>query len=192
MNRIAANAGAIIATAAFVLLAAACGGGPSSAGGSRPAGASATPPSAVAYSQCVRSHGIPSFPDPPSGGGVAKAGAQQLGVSSSRLQAAETACQHLIPATGGSAQQQDQQCFVARDCPPDVVRRLLTIMLRFARCMRSRGVANFPDPGTDSEGQPFFDVSAHGISDSMSHSPPFTAKLDECQRQVGNFPYSFG
>jgi hypothetical protein len=53
-------------------------------------------------------------------------------------------------------------------------------------------VANFPDPTTDSQGQPFFDVSAHGISDGMAHSPSFTAKLNECQRQVGNFPYSFG
>jgi hypothetical protein len=192
MNRIAASAGAIVVTAGLALLAAACGGSPSSAGGSAPRGAPATPPSAVAYSQCVRSHGIAGFPDPPKGGGVAKASAQQLGVSSSRLQVAEAACQHLIPATGGSADQQEQQCFVASDCPPDVVRRLMTSMLRFARCMRSHGVANFPDPSTDPQGQPFFDVSAHGISDRASHSPQFEAKLDECQRQVGDFPYSFG
>ena len=64
--------------------------------------------------------------------------------------------------------------------------------LAYARCMRSHGVANFPDPTTDPQGQPFFDVSAHGISDGMAHSPSFTAKLNECQRQVGNFPYSFG
>jgi len=49
-----------------------------------------------------------------------------------------------------------------------------------------------PRPSTDPQGQPFFDVSAHGISDSASHSPPFEARLDECQRQVGDFPYSFG
>jgi hypothetical protein len=191
-RRKAARAGAIIVTAALALLATACGGSPSSGGGSPAPGAPATAPSAVAYSRCVRSHGIPGFPDPPSGGGVAKAGAGQLGVSSSRLQVAETACQHLIPATGGSADQQEQQCFVAKDCPPDVARRLMAIMLRFSRCMRSRGVANFPDPSTDPQGQPFFDVSAHGISDSASHSPQFEAQLDECQRQVGDFPYSFG
>jgi len=154
MSRIAASAGAIVVAAALALLAAACGGSPSPADGSAAPRASATPASAVAYSECVRSHGIAGFPDPPKGGGVAKASAQQLGVSSSRLEVAETACGHLIPATGGPADQQEQQCFVARDCPPDVARRLMTIMLRFARCMRSHGVANFPDPAPIRRGSP--------------------------------------
>jgi hypothetical protein len=192
MNRTSASLRAIIATAALAMLTAACGGSPASAGGSSSPGGPATPPSAVAYSQCVRSHGIPNFPDPPSGGGLAKTSAQQLGVSGSRLHAAQRACQHLIPATGGTIQRQEQQCFPNSDCPPDVVRELLNVMLRFARCMRAHGVANFPDPTTDSQGQPFFDGSAHGISDSMSHSPSFIAKLNECQRQVGNFPFSLG
>jgi hypothetical protein len=192
MNRTSASSAAIVAGAALALLATACGGSSASAGGSSSPGGPATPPSAVAYSQCVRSHGIANFPDPPSGGGLAKASAQQLGVSSSRLQAAQRACQHLIPATGGTIQQQEQRCFPNNDCPPDVVRELLNVMLRFARCMRTHGVANFPDPTTDPQGQPFFDVSAHGISDSMAHSPSFMARLNECQRQVGNFPYSFG
>ena len=191
MNRTPASSAAIIA-AALALLTAACGASHASAGGSSSPGGPATPPSAVAYTDCVRSHGIANFPDPPSGGGLAKASAQQLGVSSSRLQAAQRACQHLIPATGGTIQQQEQQCFPNSDCPPDVVRELLNVMLRFARCMRTHGIPNFPDPTTDPQGQPFFNVSAQGISDSMSHSPSFTSKLDECQRQVGNFPYSLG
>ena len=191
MIRTSAGSAAIIAVAALALLTA-CGGSHSSAGGSSAPGGSTTPPSEVAYSDCVRSHGIANFPDPPSGGGLAKASAQQLGVSSSRLQAAQRACQHLIPATGGTIQQEEQQCFPNSDCPPDVVRQLLNVMLRFARCMCSHGVPNFPDPTTDSQGQPFFDISAQGISDSMSHSPSFTTKLDACQRQGGNFPYSFG
>jgi len=191
MNRTPASSAAIIA-AALALLTAACGASHASAGGSSSPGGPATPPSAVAYTDCVRSHGIANFPDPPSGGGLAKASAQQLGVSSSRLQAAQRACQHLIPATGGTIQQQEQQCFPNSDCPPGVVRELLNVMLRFARCMRTHGIPNFPDPTTDPQGQPFFNVSAQGISDSMSHSPSFTSKLDECQRQVGNFPYSLG
>jgi hypothetical protein len=191
MNRTSASSAAIIAAAALALLPA-CGGSHASGGGASSPGGSATPPSAVAYTDCVRSHGIPNFPDPPSGGGLAKASAQQLGVSSPRLEAAQRACQHLIPATGGTIQQQEQQCFPNSDCPPDVVRELLNVMLRFARCMRTHGVPNFPDPTTDSQGQPFFNVSAQGISDNMSHSPSFTSRLDECQRRVGNFPYSLG
>jgi hypothetical protein len=174
----------------LTLLVAGCTGSPSS-GRARGAGGSQSP-SAVGYSYCVRSHGVPNFPDPPSGGGVAKASAQQLGVSSATLQAAETACQHLIPAPGGALAQEEQQCFVANDCSSSVVRQLLNEMLRFARCMRSHGEPNFPDPTTDAHDQPFFDASAHGISDAQTHAPQFIAKLDECQRQVGNFPYTFG
>ena len=140
----------------------------------------------------MRSHGVPRFPDPPSNGGLPKGSAEELGVTGAQFQAAQRACQHLIPATGGSAQQQEQQCFVAHDCSPAVVHRLMNVMLRFAVCMRSHGVPKFPDPTTDSQGQPFFDVSAQGISDRASHSPQFTNKLNECQRRTGNFPFSMG
>ena len=52
--------------AALALLAAACSGSPSSTGpgSSSDAGGSANSPSAIAYSQCMRSHGVPNFPDP--------------------------------------------------------------------------------------------------------------------------------
>jgi hypothetical protein len=180
-----------VAMVAIVLpLLAACSGSPSSAG-SR-AGGSAGSTSAIAYSACMRSQGVPNFPDPVSGEGIPKGDAQQFGVSSTQYQAAQQACQSLISATGGSAQQQEQQCIVASDCSPAAVQRLLNVMREFSQCMRSHGVPNFPDPSTDSQGQPFFDASAHGISDGESHSPQFTAKLDECQRQTGNFPFSMG
>ena len=191
--RTARTAAVIIATTGPALLAAACSSpSPAGSGGSSNAGGSASSPSAVAYSHCMRSHGVPNFPDPPSGGGIPKGSAQEFRVSSTQYKAAQTACQSLIPATGGSAQQQEQQCFASSDCPPSVVHRLLNVMREFSQCMRFRGVPNFPDPTTDSQGQPFFNVSAQGISDSMSHSAQFTTKLNECQRETGNFPYSMG
>jgi hypothetical protein len=58
-------------------------------------------------------------------------------------------------------------------------------MREYAECMRSRGVPNFPDPTIDSEGRPFFDVSAAGISDQYTHSPQFESKDAVCERQVG-------
>jgi hypothetical protein len=61
----------------------------------------------------MRSHGVPNFPDPPSGGGIPKGSAQEFGVSSTQYKAAQTACQSLIPAPGGSVQQQEQQCFAS-------------------------------------------------------------------------------
>ena len=61
----ARTASAIIATAALAMLAA-CSGSSSSAGsgGSPNTAESSSSPSAVAYSACMRSHGVPGWPDP--------------------------------------------------------------------------------------------------------------------------------
>ena len=122
------------------------------------AGGSANSPSAVAYSGCMRAHGVPNFPDPSSNGQVPKADAQELGVSSSRLQAAQTACQPLYPANDGSISASLRQCEEAGDCPQALVQQVLTGMHRFAQCMRTQGVPNWPDPTVDSEGRPGFNL----------------------------------
>jgi len=181
--RTARTAAAIIATGALALLAAACGGSPSSTGsaGSATAGGSTDTQKLVAYSRCIRSHGVPNFPDP-SGGQPPKASAQLLGVSSSQLQAAQRNCQHLLPNTGGSLQQQAQQCVLAGVCPQTVVHQMLTSGRRFAVCMRAHGVPNWPDPTIDTgahRGVPFFDLSKEGIND---HSPQIDHKMQECGR----------
>jgi hypothetical protein len=174
---------AMIATAALALLAAGCGGSPSSAGsgGSPAAGGSADPTSAVAYSHCVRGHGVPNYPDPGSSGQVPKGDAQFFGVSDPQFQVAQRACQHLLPTTG-SLQQQAQQCVLAGDCPQAVVQRMLTSGRSFAVCMRRHGVPNWPDPSIDTgahRGVPFFDLSKEGIDD---HSPQISPKMAECSR----------
>ena len=79
-------------------------------GGSPTAGGSANSPSAVAYSAL---HALPrgaELPRPHQRRRDPEGSAQQLGVSSSQFQAAQTACQHLLPTTGGSIQQLAQQC----------------------------------------------------------------------------------
>jgi len=183
------TAAAIIATAALALLAAACSGSPSSTGsggspnaaGPTSAGGSTDTPSAVAYSHCVRSHGVPNYPDPGSDGQIPKGNAQHFGVSSSQLQTAQSACQHLLPATGAFAQQA-RQCFSAGDCPAALVQQILTAERKFAQCMRSHGVSNWPDPSLDSEGRPIFNLVPVGITHSEVHSPPIATKMTECQR----------
>jgi hypothetical protein len=129
----------------------------------------------------MRSHGVPEFPDPPSGGAVPKGDAQHFEVSDSQFEAAEVACRSLYPTTGGPI----QECENTGDCPPAVVQQALTLMRRYAQCLRSHGVPNWPDPTLDSEGRPFFDVSGAGISDQYTHSALFAAKDSECERLVG-------
>jgi hypothetical protein len=179
------TAAAVIAAVGLVLLAA-CSGSPSSAGsGTSPgAGGSATSPSAVGYSACMRSHGVPDFPDPGSGGAIPKADAQQLGVSSSQFSAAQQACQHLIPATSGSLEDQAHQCMVSGVCPQALVQQMLTAQRQFALCMRSHGLPQFPDPTLDSQGRPVFiwSISRTGMNPD---SAQFQAKEAECQRLGG-------
>jgi hypothetical protein len=180
--RTARASGALIGAA---LLVAACGGGPSSAAGSPDAGGSTSSRSAVGYSACMRFHGVPSFPDPDSKGMPRQSDPQQLGVSSSQYQAAEQTCQHLLP-TGGSLQQQTQQCLLFGDCPQTLMQQILNVERPFARCLRSHGVSNWPDPTVSAKGgRPVFDLSDAGIDPQSADTPQFRAKEDDCQRQVG-------
>ena len=171
----AARTTAAIIAAALVLLAAACGGSPSSTdpGGSPNTGRSVNSP-LLAFSQCMRSHRLPNFPDPqPSQSDAKFPGAQQLRVSPSVYQAAETACQHLLPAGSG-----DQ-------FPAAEVQQLLIGMREFSYCMRSHGVPNWPDPTVDSRGRPVFDLGAAGISHSeFTHSSQLQTRVTECQHQL--------
>jgi hypothetical protein len=129
----------------------------------------------------MRSHGVPNYPDPDSSGQLPKGSAQQFGVSSAQLQTAQNACLHLLP-TAGSFQQQSQQCFSAGNCPQALVQQILTVQRKFAQCMRSHGVPNWPDPSLDSEGRPIFNLVPAGITHSETHSPPTATKMTECLR----------
>jgi hypothetical protein len=174
---------ALVGACSGSLSAAGSGGSPTGGGSanSSNAGGPANAP-LVAFSRCVRSHGVPNFPDPQAGASNAKfPSAQQLRVSSSQLNTAENACRHLLPVG------------IDDQFPPAEVPLLLRSMLPFARCMRSHGVPNFPDPAVDSEGRPIFPLSTHGISLNYSHSPRFTTVLGECQylgpHQLGGIPF---
>lgn len=132
------------AVAAISLVIAGCGGGSSTHA------AGMTQIGVLAYSQCMHSHGIPNFPDPDSTGAIPKDKIIALG-DSPRLKAAESACQHVMPASGLGPQTTAQ---------PMRTRR--ADALAFARCMRGRGFPNFPDPTTEGQLTPQM-VTAAGI-----------------------------
>jgi hypothetical protein len=178
---------AVILSAVLVLLATSCSSSPfpTGSGGSPGTGGSSSSPSAVAFSACMRSHGIPNFPDPNAGGRPLQVDAHQLGVSDSLYQTAEQACQHLLP-TGGSLQQLTHQCLLYGDCPPTLVQPLMTLERTYAECMRSHGVPNWPDPSISAKGgRPVFDLSGSGIDTQFTDSPQFRAVDRECRRLTG-------
>lgn len=178
------RAGLCTVLVALALLAAACGGTRSpAAAGSSPENSSAS--GAVAYSACMRSHGVPAYPDPEPDGSLPKGNAQAFGVTDSQYQAAQRACQYLLPSSDTTFAASLIQCLQTGDCPPAVVQRALTEGRRFAQCMRSDGVQNWPDPTIDSIGRPSFQVTAAGISIAATRSSQMLAKIGHCQSQPG-------
>ncbi len=97
-----------VAAVAAVSVVAGCGSGRSSGVARVASGPTEVRNSALAVSRCMRSHGVPSFPDPPRIGSRApKPSPQQLGVSDSQFQTAVSACDHLtgskpVPSTSGA------------------------------------------------------------------------------------------
>src|SRR5579859_855502 len=135
----------VVAVAAFSLLVAGCGGGGStgvaSVASTTTAATRTTPNGLLAFSSCMRSNGMPSFPDPQRlSGGNLKLTIARLGASSPHFQAAMSACNHLLPNGGSGSQETAQQ-----------TRTRLADELSFARCMRSHGVTRFPDPTAQGE-----------------------------------------
>jgi len=163
---------AMVVMAAAGLLAVACGDSPSSGGSGSPnAGGSAIAVAAVRYTSCMRSHGVPAYPDPDSSGQLPKitpANEAQLGVSDSRFTTAQTACQRLWPYQGPTQALQRQE---------------LTDAVKFARCMRTHGVPNWPDPTTDPDsGQVEFVINSSQVGfDPQSPSPRILALAHECE-----------
>ena len=161
----ARTAAAIVLTAGLCLLAAACSSSPSSSGpgGSSNTGGSTSSQKALAFSQCMRSHGVLKYPDPDSSGGFPKESPQQLGVSVSRFEAAQSACRHLLP-NGGSGP------------TPAQVAQARAQALKFSQCVRKHGVTNFPDPGSDGR---IPDPASVGIDQG---SPQFQAANQACRK----------
>jgi hypothetical protein len=163
--RRARAAAVITAMAGLASLATACSTG---SGGSPNAGGSANSASGLGYARCMRSHGVPAYPDPNGSGQLPKitpANETQLGVSDSRFTAAQTACERLWPYQAPTQAQQGRQ---------------LNEDLRFAQCMRSHGVPDVPDPTVGPGGRVEFviSISKDGFN---PRSPRILAKAHECQ-----------
>ena len=162
-------AAAITAMAGVALLAAACDG---SSPSSTAAGGSTYYQKAVAYAQCMRSHGVPSYPDPDSQGQFPPIQEGRNGVPQQAVQSAQNACRHLQPGGGaGTAQQQQGKTTQALD---------------FSRCMRAHGVPNFPDPYTINGGM------GYNLSEVDTHSPQYQSANRTCQSQSGRGRSSAG
>lgn len=117
------------------------------------------------YARCMRSHGLTGFPDPhvsvsPGHTSISMMAPASLG-SLSKVKAAQKACAGILPAPGSRSTQEGPG---------------RTVLLAFARCLRSHGLSGFPDPGRDGQISPQM-ISAAGIN---LHTPVFLSAARAC------------
>ena len=85
----------------------------------------------LSFSVCMRSHGVPSFPDPSYHGGINIGNAVGLDPQSPTFRSAQQTCKHLL--LGGGPPSHESEAQKEAD-------------LAFARCMRANGIPGYPDP----------------------------------------------
>jgi hypothetical protein len=187
----------LVALASGVVVLAGCGGGSSSnpgvaklssGTGSSSTGSSSTSSEAgssspedtanaqkhmVAYARCMRSHGVPGFPEPSEGRIEIQRSSRNgksggLNPESAQFQSADKTCRKLLP-NGGIPSPQAQKQAQER-------------ALAFSRCMRSHGVPNFPTPTISGNKVTQKISSKEGIDPS---SPQFQSAQKACQAYFG-------
>jgi hypothetical protein len=133
---------------------------------------------ALAYSRCMRSHGVPNFPDPKQvGGGIQVSGsASGINPQSPLFRSAQQSCRHLLPGGGQPPTHAGQQQQLAR-------------MLHISQCMRAHGISGFPDPtlAPPSSRAGYSAIRSNGVAwlaipDSIDvRSPAFAQAAAVCQ-----------
>ncbi len=83
------------------------------------------------FANCMRSHGVPNFPDPGPSGLLEIGPGSGINPQSPAFQSAQQACSRFGPRGGGLPSMSESQKLAA---------------LAFAKCMRTHGQPNFPDP----------------------------------------------
>jgi len=101
---------------------------------------------AYKHSACMRSHGVPNFPDPQTS---SSNGQFQIAIhltpgitGSPAFQSAQRKCAYLMPGGGQN---------VTNGPSAAQVQAHTEALLAFARCLRSHGFARFPDPNSQGE-----------------------------------------
>lgn len=125
-----------LAAAALATLLAGCGSS-SSPSASNSAGSPSQaqlPRDALKFTDCMRSHGVPNFPDAGTPGFKA-----EFATRAPAFWSTVRTCARLAPGFAPSAPSEDAGRSQAQ----------VAAMLAFARCIRSHGFPNFPDPTTN-------------------------------------------
>jgi hypothetical protein len=170
----------ILSLAVTVIPLAACGSSRPNTGGATTSqgNPAADQAKALAFSRCMRSHGVTNFPDP--SGGKFGLQVQQTPNSTSvngvevngpAFRSAMTACRSYLPNGGHPTAAQTAKAKAQA--------------LAMSRCMRSHGVPNFPDPQFQPGGGVGIRLNGNGIN---PNSPAFQAAQKACGSIFGGAP----
>jgi len=143
----------------------------SSSAGSSQSGSASPDSQAVAYSACMREHGVPSFPDPKvttNGNEVKVAVRVTPGITGNpKFSSAQKACSKLIPGGGPGP---------GSNHP--ISEKEQAEYLKAAACIRTHGIPNFPDPTFEGGG-------VHISHKGLDLSSPQARKAEEaCQSLI--------
>jgi hypothetical protein len=117
------------------------------------------------FSSCMRSHGVPNFPDPSADGSITFNG---INTQSPSFESAQKACEKYMRGGGRPPSPAEQAAAQAQ-------------ALKFSSCMRSHGVPKFPDPQF-SGGRASLQIGpSTGINPG---SPVFQAAQKACQKDL--------
>jgi hypothetical protein len=119
--------------AAAALLTTACSSPSSGSSGTASKAESASYRANIAFAQCMRTHGVPNFPDPQPGSNFAVTGAPAGAASKTPSGRAYLTCRHLLPNGSSSSNS-------------SVTTQELSEGVALAQCLRSHGEPAFPDP----------------------------------------------
>lgn len=155
-----------VAALACAAALAACG----SSGGR--AGATANPQLALA--RCMRAHGVPDFPDPTKG-----PGGEGFSISQTPGSATLTVNNTSFSGPAFTAAEKTCKLFGGGTAPPPISESQKFAMFHFARCMRTHGVPNYPDPVFPAGGG----IERPDLSATLVNSPAFRRAMSVCRRQ---------
>ena len=160
---------ALVLVALIALIGAGCGSNaPSDTGTTSSPGAGGAEKAtdqnkAVKFSECIRGHGVPHFPDPDSKGEYVFG----IDVTPAVWQKAVDACKDLEPPGALSGKRSPKQQSAA---------------LRFAECIRSNGVKDFPDPVN---GEPLIDTTHIPSANQPGGMTVLNAATHKCGSVLG-------
>jgi hypothetical protein len=151
------------------------GSGPSNgSGGGAPRSGFAiqtgNPQKALKLSECMRTHGVPNFPDPNGQGVIQGSG---IDPNSRQFQNAQQTCAKELGGGPGTRS-------------PAQIAKAEAEALAFSKCMRSHGVARFPDPQFSSGGGVSIRITGHVGAGGNNGLDPNSPIFQKAQQTCGS------